>query len=72
VVDGKILSLRLPRGYAIEVFAGDNFRGKSKIFEGAISDLAKKGFKEPVRSARVMQRPVGPADCGPGPGPGPR
>lgn len=54
VVNGQIGSLKIPSGWRVVVYEGDNFTGKHKNYPKTTEDLTKKNFDGPVGSLKVL------------------
>lgn len=55
LTDGAILSLKVPRGWRITVYSGDNYTGQAKTLTSDTPNLSATGFSGPVGSVRVRR-----------------
>ncbi|HYP16214.1 MAG TPA: glycosyl hydrolase, partial [Opitutus sp.] len=52
---GVIRSLKIPSGYRVTVYSGDNFTGTSKVLSANTTNLSTAGFSGPVGSMRIRR-----------------
>lgn len=55
LASGAIQSLRVPRGWRITVYEGDNYTGVTKTLTSDSPSLSEAGFNRPVGSVRVRR-----------------